>query len=327
MRENMKKVLLASTALVLSAGVAAAEFSIGGTARAGIAYVEDRANAAGVLQSETQVNMRLRFNIDAKKELDSGVTLGGRIRMQYDQNLAGATLSAAYLYATTGGLRVEVGNTNTAFDSLATLYASELGYIGTTQGGYAQANYTAFETRPYGADETANRMGLFASYTVGDLVARLSYVTPDQTAKTLGATVEEEVSLSLDYTAGAFKFGIGVAQNGNFVKDNDVFAILGEYAINDTTAIGLQFVDNGKTAGGADKGQTTTLYGRTTFSGVQVGAFIASLDGTAVALNPVEDISYGLGASYDLGGATLAGTIQRGFNDKTYADVGIRFSF
>jgi outer membrane protein OmpU len=318
----MKKLLLASSALVLSAGVAAAEFTIGGNARAGITYVEDRANAAGVLQSETQVDMRLRFNIDAKKELDSGVTLGGRIRMQYDDNNAGAGLSAAMLYAETGGLRVEVGNVNTALDSMALLYNAELGYIGTTLGGYAQATYAAFENGAYSG--TPNRMGLFASYSVGDLVARVSYVTPDQVSKTLAAGTKEELSLSLDYKAGAFSFGLGVAQNGGFVDGNDVYAVTGEYAINDTTAVGLQYVDNGS-AGVVDNGNTTTLYGRTAFSGVGVGAYIASLDGTTVA--PVEDISFGLGFDYDLGGATLAGTVQRGFDDKTYADLGIRFTF
>ncbi|QYK41611.1 MAG: porin [Paracoccaceae bacterium] len=321
----MKKILLATSALVLSAGVAAADFSIGGSARAGIVY----SDPVGAGESKATVNMRLRFNFDASKELDSGVTLGGRIRMQYDQSRindtddifgdrSGATLSAAYLYAETGGLYVQIGNVDTALDSMALLYNSELGYIGSTFGSYAFANYAAYETSPYGADQI-NRMGVFASYTVGDLTARLSYVTPNQNVRALPAGVEDEVSISFDYTAGQFSIGVGASFNGGFEDGNDVYAITGEYAINDDTAIGLHYMDNGSA-----NSATTTLYGRTKLAnGLGLGAYIAGNDDNTLA----KDFAIGIGFDYDLGGATLAGTIQRGFSDETYADLGIRFSF
>jgi outer membrane protein OmpU len=345
MRENMKKVLLATTALVLSAGVAAAEVTFGGTARAGIVYND--AVAAGA--TKTRVNMRLRFNIDAKKELDSGVTLGGRIRMQYDQssindsddifgNRSGARLNAAYLYATAGGLRVEVGNANTAYDAAPLVYAAELGYVSTTQGGYNLSSYTAYQTNPYGGGGGAavspetNRMGLFASYSVGDLTARLSYINPNQNS----TTSTEEIGLSASYKAGAFTISAALAQNGNFVKDNDVFFLGGEYAFGQGK-VGVQYFDHGKTAGGVDKGSSVTLYGSYKLaSGINLGAFVSQADNKAIAqvALPVgvagtsrEKTAYGIGFDYDLGGATLAGTIQKTHVNKTYADLGIRFSF
>jgi outer membrane protein OmpU len=71
---------------------------------------------------------------------------------------------------------------------------------------------------------------------------------------------------------------------------------------------------------------TYTLYGNTTLAnGVGVGAFIGGVDTDAPFVN---DIAYGIGASYDIGGATIAGTIQsNNFSDGMYADLGVSFSF
>lgn len=349
----MKKVLFATTALVLTAGMAAAEVKISGTARAGLVYNEDSPGR------DTQVSYRLRFNIDASKELDSGVTLGGRIRLQYDagdQNLSGASvddayyyysdisatgeggaeLSAAYIYAETGGFRVEVGNANGAFDSLATLYNSELGFVGTTQGSYnlAGLSYAAFSSGPY-SSSAVDTIGIFASYEVGGLVARASYHTPDQTT----SSAPDEYSVSVDYTTGPFSVGAGyVFHDGDDTADG--WAVTGEYALNDTTTFGAQVL--GTTSGIGDSNFGATVYAKTEFSGVGVAAFISytDADGAATGLaNDLataadesvisldNDVAYGIGASYDLGGATLSGTIQNSYNEDIYADVGINFSF
>ncbi|MDZ4394818.1 porin, partial [Cypionkella sp.] len=71
----MKKILLSTTLLVATAGVAAAEVTLSGSGRFGLDYAENRA-------VETQLNYRLRINVDAKFEADNGVTYGGRIRFQ-----------------------------------------------------------------------------------------------------------------------------------------------------------------------------------------------------------------------------------------------------
>lgn len=63
---------------------------ISGYGRFGLDYRDDRRSDPNPPLSRTNVNMRLRFNIDASKELDSGVTLGGRIRMTYDAPAAPA---------------------------------------------------------------------------------------------------------------------------------------------------------------------------------------------------------------------------------------------
>ena len=309
----MKKVLLASTALIGFAGMAAADVTLSGSGRFGLVYTDIPG-----LGDDTVLSYRRRVNIDASTETDAGVKFGGRIRMQYNMNGVGvgqtaAQLNAAMLYAETAGFRFEIGNVNTAFDSLATLYNAELGFISSTTGSYNPFGYDSYSSGPYGS----NRVGLFASYSAGDLVARVSYIDYDQTT----SAGEEEIGVSLDYTAGAFKLGFGYVQNALGTPDTDVYALLGEYALNDATNIGLQYIGQNAAIDAA----TLTLYGNTKMAnGIGVGAFISGADGD---VDPVKDYAIGIGANYDIGGATIAGTIQKGFADETYADLGINFSF
>lgn len=325
----MKKVLLASTALIGFAGMAAAEITLSGTGRFGLVYTDDP-----VAGSDTLLSYRLRLNIDAMTETDSGVKFGGRVRLQYDNGdtvdgttEGAAELNAAMLYAETAGFRFEIGNANTAFDSLATLYNAELGFISSTTGSYSLFSFDSYNSGPYAAGQ-ANRIGLFASYSVGSLVARVSYIDYDQTV----STDSEETGISLDYTAGAFKLGAGYVSNASGNAGYDVYALLGEYAVNDMTNVGLQVIgENGAplapaTPGGIVGDDTTvTIYGNTRLAGgVGLGAFLSGVDSDVTYAN---DYAIGIGANYDLGGATIAGTIQQGFDDQTYADLGINFSF
>jgi outer membrane protein OmpU len=327
----MKKVLLASTALIGFAGMAAAEVTLSGSGRFGIVYTDDGTT------SDTILSHRLRFNIDASTETDSGVKFGGRIRLQYDngdtvENGEGAAeVNAAMLYAETAGFRFELGNANTAFDSLATLYNAELGFIGSTTGSYSLFSFDSYSSSPYAAGDE-NRLGLFASYSVGNLVARVSYIDYDQTGDN---GKENETGIALDYTAGAYKLGFGYVTNATGVDGYDVWALLGEYALNDATNVGLQFIgedgadgvdvngDGDATNDGND--MTYTLYGNTKLaSGIGLTGFVSGVDSDVTYVN---DYAIGLGANYDIGGATIAGTIQQGFDDQTYADLGISFSF
>ncbi len=98
----MKKILIATTALVATAGVAAADVTLSGYGRFGMDYN----SGAAVDTSKTRVTMRMRVNIDASTETDSGVTFGGRMRLQYDNGSLNGLVSNAGLttiaYASAG---------------------------------------------------------------------------------------------------------------------------------------------------------------------------------------------------------------------------------
>ena len=313
----MKKVLFATTALVLTAGMAMAEVKFSGSGRVGLTMDDSRDDVNPDLNN-TRVDLRFRLNIDASKETDAGVTFGGRVRLQYDEGNDRAGLSAAYVYAEASGFRVEVGNSNTAYDSVALMYNSEIGFVGNSQGD-PLGSYFSFSS---GAVPTDDYLGIFAGYSVGDLNARLSFVTEDQTGAT---TVNEEIGVSFDYKFGQFTLALAAVQDGFGIANNDLLFLGAQYALNDSTNIGLLFNDNGNATAFGDA-TTITLYGNTKLaSGIGLKAYISSISNTTIA--PTDDIAAGIGADYDLGGATLAGGIEKRFNGATYADIGVNFSF
>ncbi len=345
----MKKVLFATTAIVLSAGAAAAQnVTITGTARVGALYVED---SGGLDGRDTQINTRLRFNITASKETDVGVTMGGRIRMQYDSNnniafgdlntdemgedgqpitqsieRGAARLNAAYVFAEFAGLRVEVGNANTAFDTVALLYNSEMGFIGQTFGSYAEQSYYSYSTNPYGQGQV-NRMGIFAAYSIAGANLKMSYITPDQR----DSDATEELSLAADYVFGGFTLAAALALDAGSIEDNDVYFLGAEYAYNDLANVGLHINYTNPTGedlidvidDDLEDETTITLYGNYKFGAITGRAYIAHNNND---FNE-NDLAYGAGADYDLGGATLAGHVESGFDENIRASLGVKFSF
>ena len=314
----MKKILIATTALIATTTVAAAEVGISGMGRFGLRYD----GGAGVGVAKTQVETRLRFNIDASKATDSGVTFGGRIRLQYDENNAAAVLNAANVYAPYNGLKVTVGNVGGAYDDAALAYNSEVGFIGQSYGDPG-GNFYSYKTGAYSAAE-ANRMGVNVTYSVAGFNIEASYINPDQSLKNLPAGTAAEFALTANYKMDQFTISGAIAQNGDGVKSNDLLFIGGEYALNDVTNIGLQYFDNGnKTV----DGKTITMYGNYKMDAVVLRGYVANNDMAANKVAGMSKTAFGVGADYDLGGATLAGSIERGFNKKTRAGMGVKFSF
>lgn len=314
---EMKKALLASSALLLTAGVAAADVTISGSARMGLEYF-----SPDVGDSDTRLDARLRFNIDASKETDAGVKFGGRMRMQYDDGDTGGTVNAGYVYAEANAFRVEVGNANTAIDSAGLMYAAEVGtgYYGNSSS-YEFANFFGYSSKPYGAAQN-DRMGIYTQYQVGDFVARLSWITPDQGDD----DAQEEVSISFDYATGPFAVSLAYADNGAGIDGNKQLFLGGQYTINDAYTVGLLYNDTSAEGAPAGQGDTSviTLYGNATFGATTVQAYIASV---SADVDPAEDMAYGLGANYDLGGASLGGAVEQNFSGDTIARLGVSFSF
>jgi outer membrane protein OmpU len=336
----MKKLLLASTALMAGAVAAAADtgVTISGYGRFGLVY--DSSATSPV--KKTQIHTRLRFNIDAKTETDSGVVFGGRIRLQHTNGdvsfnkvtltptptptpttttvavtpLSGARLSPALLYVTYEGLRVEVGNANGAFDSAALLYDSELGLVDSS-GGDSRSSFYSFATGPY----DVNRMGVFASYSMSGFSGKISYITPDQTTS---AGVVEESSIALSYENDMFVVSAAAAQDAAGIANNDIWFIGAAYKGLPNTTIGLNYIDEGlDSAGGLSLGKTAVLYANYTMDAWTFKGYIAHND----YVNNLTDTVGGIGADYDLGGAKLTGGIQRTYDKETYADFGVRFDF
>lgn len=313
----MKKILLSTALMVATAGVAAAEVTLSGSGRFGLSYVENRDGSPTTVavENETIISYRLRFNVDAKLEADNGVVYGGRIRFQNTEGNTTSPFSPAMLYVESNGLRVEVGNTNTAFDSVALMYNSEIGYLGSSAGN-PQGKFYSFNSGPYAGNQ-ANRVGIYAAYSISGLNLKASYVQTNQLLDTGLATDEDESSIAVDYTFGQITVAAAAAQNANGILDNDLTFVGAAYAFSDIGTVGINFNDNGV----ATIGDTITLYGNYKFGATTVAAYVVDADSAG------SDTAYGLGAAYDLGGATLAGSVRSGFDGGMAADLGVSMSF
>ncbi|SNR32150.1 porin [Paracoccus sediminis] len=344
----MKKALIASTALVLTAGAAAADVTISGYGRTGVIYYEDAVqtglDAFGDEGNDTQVISRLRMNIDAATSTEQGVDFGARFRLQWDQNGdTGGEINAGKLYVTSSGLTVEIGNVEGALDSAGLIFATELGSYDRSVGGNALGAFFAYESEAYSNDE---RLGIFASYAVDDLEVRFSYIDPDQTGLVedvdLFGDVKEEYSFSVDYTWNErLELSAGAAINGAGNDDHDVYFVGARYAVMENARIGLNWVDNGDAGDyegqsssdpdfdpeNDDLGSTVALYGDYTLADglTNIEAYIANNSGDWEAKET--DNSFGIGVNYDLGGARLGASLQRDYQERVTADMGVRFDF
>ncbi|MDR9485317.1 MAG: porin, partial [Sediminimonas sp.] len=103
----MKKILFATTALVATAGVAAADVSFGGYARWGVDHNEARAPL-----DETRMESRFRLIVTATTESDGGLTFGSQIRYQANEassTYAGtAGFNSPRFWVSTGGLEISM---------------------------------------------------------------------------------------------------------------------------------------------------------------------------------------------------------------------------
>lgn len=304
----MKKILLATT-LIVAASSAMAEVSISGYGRFGMVYN----SAPGAGFTTTRLATRMRLNINAKMTTDGGVDFGGRIRLQYDQGKGAAALSPAMLYAESNGLRLEVGNVNTAYDSAALFYNSEVGFTDASVG-EGDYGYNSFSTGSYGS----NRMGIFASYASGPMNVRVSYVTPDQTVKTQAVGAAAETGISADYTFGAFTVSGAYVNNAAMVKGAKENFIGVAYAMSSTVNVGLNHYHT------QTSGNTTTLYGNYAMGAITLKGYVTNND---LNTNKNKTVA-GIGADYALGGgARLSGSIRPNFDGTTSADLGVRFDF
>lgn len=348
----MKKVLFASTILASLGSVAAAEtgVSISGYGRFGLQYYSNGGVMGGLWDPEagnysssynnTSIHTRFRLNINAKTETDTGVTFGGRIRLQYqDTNSSGTSnTSPALMYATYEGFRLEVGNISGAIDSdpAGVYYGSEIGLIDASFGDSLLMNYYglgAFASSGY----NRGRMGIQASYSIDGFTGILSYIDYSQYYDLPGDV--EETQLYLSYVTGEFTVAAGGAWNQAGIDGTDSFFIGGRY---DTDAyyVGLTYTDEGEvdapyTFDGVakkDLSSTVTLYGGYVIDALTLKGYVAYNDSKATMYDGLghkdkKEYAFGIGADYDLGGAKLTGSIQRDYWEETYADLGVRFDF
>ena len=303
----MKKILIATTALVLTAGVAAADVALSGSARMGV--VNDSANKG----NETQFTSRVRISGTGSGTTDGGLTFGASYR--FDQNGGNASGTAngdSTVYIAGAFGKITMGDVGGAADALV----GQVGGVGLT--GLGDHNEIGF----IGTTKTA----AYYEKSVGSLTFGLGLGQPGKTnpgEMSLGAKyATDKFSVALGYEA--FKTGAGTAAS----KSESLISLKGSATLGAAT-VQAKYVSDSRT--NHDASYALSVGG--TFGGVAVTAFYAA-HGDTTAAGKDGDTAIGLGASYDLGGgASVVGGVAQitgnatGAKARTQADVGVSFTF
>lgn len=320
----MKKLLLASTALVLSAGVAAADVAVGGDGRMGV--IDDFGD-----DSDLRFTSRIRISFSASGETDGGLTFGGSIRADNagEFNLvddSGNSVGDAGFDITTASFDGG-GGVNGADGSV---------FI---EGAFGRLTMGDVDSAAENAVGDISGVGLTG---LGDL-NESTYIAGSDSA---GAS---EPAALYEYSAAGFTGYLSVTNPGDPIRNADATAT--PWSIGATYSFG----DFSILAGYEDNDQGTDhiiVGGTASFAGATLKAIFGTADGDVegdqygVSLDYTFDAitgtlfykddeelggneAFGVGASYDLGGgASLkAGFAQDETNDDQAYDFGISFSF
>ncbi|MBY6135785.1 porin [Nocardioides marinus] len=327
----MKKILFASTALVATASVAAADVTFSGYGRFGLGYVEDR-GAAGTATtngvSDTVIVSRFRLTIDADAETDGGVRFGARVRMQADEDAstgeAGqAGLNAARFFVENGGLRVEAGNVAGAIDNLPGYYGFEPGLEGTF-GMYSGNDYSFIGYSSTGGTHN----GVYARYAIGDFAVAAAYDSAP--ANTATATSGDRWDIHAAYSFGNLTAALAYGETDTTVsQEMTVLTLQGDFGpLSVAAMVGDEDVNNA--AGTLNTAVSDTFYGVSASYAVSSATSVNFAYGDGSGDGDTRHI--GLGAVHDLGGGVslrgAVGTKRVGSGDSTtVADFGAQFSF
>ena len=318
----MKKLLLATTALVATASMASAEVNFGGYGRFGIGYLEDR-DVTNDEISDTILVSRFRLNIDGVMHTDGGAKLEARVRMQADENAAGeanlAELNGARFSVTYEGLRVDAGAVDGVFTNLANFYGNEPG-LETFASQYSAVNYDYMAYWKGAAPGEPGDNALFFQYAVGGIAVGGSY---DQRSTADGG---DRWGISAAYTFGNITAAVAHGQSDAGTAGDDpsltVLTLGGEFG----DLEGSLFVADDKTEVAATDGSAYGVSAAYTVGATKLQ--FAYGDGGAD-----DDTQWiAVGAHYDLGGgASLRGGIGRqdqdSGEDRMRADFGAYFAF
>jgi len=320
----MKKILVATTILSASVGVAAADVTLSGSARMGIVSGFSDNNAANGDESDLVFNSRVRVIFSLSNETDSGLAFGASIRA--DNAAGGAAGDAGEVFISGAFGKLTMGDVDGAAQ-MATGHVAGVGYVGV-----GDLNESTF----LGAGDGATDPTALYEYSAGDFTVYASVTNPQYVNATVAPqyTKTQALALGAKYTFGDYTIGLGYE---NLTSDTGASAVVA------TTTTDLDHVVlkvSGKISGfnvqgligQADGTRNSVVINNAKQYAMSVGYTVDALSGTVFYTDdsalPSGATAFGIGASYDLGGAAVSGGIVKNVDTKeTGFDLGITMSF
>ncbi len=314
----MKRVLLATTALGLSAGMAMADVTVSGDGRMGVISDSD---------DDLRFSSRVRVTFTAAATLDSGLTAGGSIRADNASGGASGTAGKVFLAGPFGTL--SMGDVDPGAKA-AIGHVDGVGYV--NQGDPNEISYQ----RGGGAEEPALQYALPMMGPVRMYASLgMAPVVED------GAVQEGRREISADTLSIGAKADLAIADMGSAwigggfeastAEDEDGHLVLGAGAsvsgFSGKVVAGMQGRDAGEDGEDRDREQFAVSAG---YSAGQMGVTVFYADDTEFG----GDEAAGAGFSWSLGGGAhlKAGFTNwpgqtEGAEDRQTADLGVTFSF
>ncbi|MDE4132334.1 porin [Phaeobacter sp. QD34_3] len=324
----MKKVLFATTALIATAGMAAADVRMSGYGRFGLDYNSANERVAGV--SKTNITSRLRLQFDMSTETDSGVGFNARYRAQAESRdgVAGTgAFNGARFGVTYNGIAVNVGNIIGAVENAKGLYTTGTRSAGTGIDGMGfhslvikSRTGTAFNWDAYSSAGVGVN-GIEVMYSAGGFTGHLSYSQRNGGAVLGSAGGEDRTGAMVTYSFGDYY--VTAAMQSSSVAANDItFAAIG----GDFGAFGAKLA-----YGSTDAADSMTLEGNMDIgaaSNILVWVNSTEVSGVVTAADTADGTSFGINYQYDLGGGAtiVAGYVDEADDDNQF-QAGVYFSF
>jgi outer membrane protein OmpU len=302
MVRNWKAVFFATTALIATAGVAAADIKLTGGAIAGF-------KSSGAANTDTILHQELDFNIVASGESDNGVSFGASLDIDTDTaagGQSGGSVSDGEVFITSAFGTLSFGNMSSAIDNIGlnSVGFDSIGVDSAVEGlrvatgadltySYSIDGLTLTLSTVVGSDSAKNAgnegdFGMHVAYKMGDFGIEVGYSDDHSTGDT-------STGLELAYTVGAVSLGATFVQKdykATETRDLSGYGLSIGYAVNDALSLSAVYAS-------AEQGAA----------------------GTA------DQDDFGVGFSYKLGGGlAVVGGVGEVANDDRW-DLGLTMSF
>ena len=189
----MKKILFATTALVATASVAAADVSFSGYARIGI-----QQDAA----SETTMDHRIQLGVSGSAEASNGTTFSVYSRMRVDDSERADGFNAPTITISNGAFKIQAGNTYSAIGARTNVFGSGTG-LNANFGIYDRFDTWYSSTGAAGMDRV-----------------RVDYAMDATTVSVSGDVAgDDDLEVGISTKIGAVSVGVGASDNERYTAD------------------------------------------------------------------------------------------------------------
>jgi outer membrane protein OmpU len=300
----MKKILLATSALVMTAGIAAADghITLSGDARMGV--------IDNFGPDNTGFTSRARVKFTLSGETDGGLSFGASFRA--DNAGAASSGDAGEVFISGAFGKLTMGD----IDGAAQQAVGNVDGVGLT--GLSDLNEAVYLHNVVGDILGAGHDPSAAyEYSTGAFTGIISVQNPDNL---IGPDLDPTYALGLKYAAGDYTFALGYETNNDIDIDHVILGASATFG-----AVVLKANYGRLSSGGADFDQFH-LSATYTADALAVTAFYSDEDDFGIL---GQGTGYGLGASYDLGGGAkvVGGYAHNDTADLDAFDLGLSFSF